>query len=242
MPAMSRDTVYLHLIGLGPDTPCLSPFGLKMETYLRLAKIPYKNLHDKKRSSKGKIPCIDYNGQTLADTSFIIEFLTKERGIDVNSHLTPAEKGIARAFQKMFEENTMWVIPLCRIIWSRDWFTPILKTLIPIRLLRNVVLPRIVKKSTYAHGIGRHSKEEVMGIFDKDMQALSEFLGDKKFLMGSKPCIEDCGIFGVLAQFVYQSPDYINAVVKKYPNLSRYCESMKMELWPDWQNCITNKG
>jgi glutathione S-transferase len=238
--AMAKDRVYMHQIGKGPDVPSLSPFALKLETYLRLSKTPYTNLPDFKTSSKGKIPWIEYNGKPVEDTSFCIEFLTNERGVDLNSHLSPAEKGIARAFQKMIEENTLWVMPLSRFIWSRDEMQPVLKTLISIRLARNVIFPRIIKKNAIGHGIGRHSQDEVMGIFKKDMQALSEFIGDKKFLMGSKPCIEDCSIFGILAQFRYQSPAYITTVLTEtYPNLARYCESMKAECWPDWDECIT---
>ena len=33
------------------------------------------------------------------------------------------------------------------------------------------------KKAAHGHGIGRHSKEEVMGIMENDLQALSDFLG-----------------------------------------------------------------
>jgi hypothetical protein len=35
-------TVILHQAGRGPFAPSLSPFAVKLETYLRMAKIPYK--------------------------------------------------------------------------------------------------------------------------------------------------------------------------------------------------------
>ena len=37
-----RDVVILHQLGRAPLTPNLSPFCLKLETYLRMAKIPYQ--------------------------------------------------------------------------------------------------------------------------------------------------------------------------------------------------------
>ena len=37
-----RDVVILHQIRRAPLTPNLSPFCLKLETYLRMAKIPYQ--------------------------------------------------------------------------------------------------------------------------------------------------------------------------------------------------------
>ena len=38
-----RDVVILHKVGgRGPFAPSISPFIMKMETYLRMAKIPYQ--------------------------------------------------------------------------------------------------------------------------------------------------------------------------------------------------------
>lgn len=35
----------------------------------------------------------------------------------------------------------------------------------------------LVKKQSYAQGVGRHSEEEVQQVMDEDLQALSNFLG-----------------------------------------------------------------
>jgi len=40
-----RDTVILHQIGRGPYAPSISPFAVKLETYLRLANISYEVCH-----------------------------------------------------------------------------------------------------------------------------------------------------------------------------------------------------
>ena len=37
-----RDKVTLFQLGRGPETPGVSPFALKLETYLRMANIPYE--------------------------------------------------------------------------------------------------------------------------------------------------------------------------------------------------------
>ena len=51
---------------------------------------------------------IEYNGTTVDDSEFCIEFLNKEFNVDLNKHLTPEQKGIGRAIQKMVEENFYW--------------------------------------------------------------------------------------------------------------------------------------
>ncbi|XP_046551644.1 failed axon connections homolog [Haliotis rubra] len=70
-----RDTVILHQIGRGPYAPSLTPFAVKLETYLRMARIPYQNVHGLKVSSKGKVPWIEYNGKAVADSTLCIDFL-----------------------------------------------------------------------------------------------------------------------------------------------------------------------
>ncbi|KAK3730142.1 hypothetical protein QZH41_015852, partial [Actinostola sp. cb2023] len=75
-------------------------------TRLRMAKIPYECDYSFNMSSKGKMPWTEYNGQQIADSNFCIGFLNKEFGVDVDSHLTVEQNGIATAILVMLEENT----------------------------------------------------------------------------------------------------------------------------------------
>ena len=85
-----------------------SPPCLKLETFLRMAKIPYRNDYRLKFSKKGKMPWIEFNGQEIADSNFCIRFLNKEFKVDIDSHLSDAEKAIAHSVRTMLEENTYW--------------------------------------------------------------------------------------------------------------------------------------
>lgn len=44
------------------------------------------------------------------------------------------------------------------------------------------------------------------------LKALNDFLEDKKFLIGDRPCNEDASVFGIFAQFVYSE----NGTLNKY--------------------------
>ena len=59
-------------------------------------------------SKKGKLTWIEYNGEDVADSEFCIEYLNKKLEIDLDKEFTPRDRGTARAFQKMIEENTYW--------------------------------------------------------------------------------------------------------------------------------------
>ncbi|KAK6187004.1 hypothetical protein SNE40_006258 [Patella caerulea] len=236
-----QPSIVIRQIGRGPYAPSLTPFAVKLETYMRMAKLQYTNSHRRKRSKKGKVPFIEFNGQEVNDSSLIIEFLNEKLNIDLNSHLTPSERGIARAFQKMAEENLYWCVVLHRWIYdNRDW----IMKLVGVPKIMAWLPVRLVKKQTEAQGIGRHSYEEMVRIEEGDLRAMSEFLDTKPFFFGDNPCETDCALFGQLSQLRWQLPgtkgEYF--VNEKYTNLRDYCDRMKTTFWPDWDDCITHGG
>ncbi|KAI0222593.1 Failed axon connections-like [Lamellibrachia satsuma] len=236
------NTVILHQIGRGPWAPSMSPFPIKLETYLRMAEIPYQNEHAFEMSSKGKTPWITYNGVDVADTQFCIEYLNKQFSVDLNKDLSSVERSTARAFQKMTEEHLYWCGALWKWVYDTDW--TFLKEAIPVSGFMLMLISWSVRKATHGQGLGRHSQEEVMTIGQADLKALSDFLGNKKFFMGDKPSEVDCAIFGLLAIIYWHLPrspleDYMK---EELPNLGEYCETMKQTFWPDWEECITRGG
>jgi hypothetical protein len=49
-----------------------------------------------------------------------------------------------------------------------------------------------------------------------DMQAINTFIGNKKFLMGDKPCNEDASMFGILCQSKFNDRGRLNEYLKSY--------------------------
>ncbi|XP_046374619.2 failed axon connections homolog isoform X1 [Haliotis rufescens] len=237
----SQPKIVLYQIGRGPQAPSLTPFAVKLETYLRMARIPYTNQHGRKRSPKGKFPWMIYNGKIISDSQFSIDFLNQNLNIDLNSHLNPEQRAIARAFQKMAEENLYWCLVLCRWVYdNKDW----LHRVVGVPKLLIWVVARNVKSQTNGHGIGRHGYEEMLQIMEADLRAISSYLGDKQFLFGDKPCETDAAIFGQLSQFRWHMPGTKGEqlVSETFANLRAYCERMKNAFWPDWAECITDNG
>uniref|UniRef100_A0A668AJJ1 Failed axon connections homolog, metaxin like GST domain containing n=2 Tax=Euacanthomorphacea TaxID=123369 RepID=A0A668AJJ1_9TELE len=105
----SKDAIILHQFSR-PKTgaPSLSPFCLKMETYLRMVDLPYQNYFDGKLSPQGKMPWIEYNREQVCGTEFIIDFLEERLGVSLNKSLTPQERAVSRAITKMVEEHFYW--------------------------------------------------------------------------------------------------------------------------------------
>ncbi|KAK3772105.1 hypothetical protein RRG08_061189 [Elysia crispata] len=231
------DTVVLYQLPRGPYTPSLTPFAVKLETYLRLAKIPYQNDMKMKSSSKGKFPWISYNGEAVADSQISMEFLNTKLGIDLNKGLTDVERAQAHAVQVMVDEHLYWCLVYFR--WVYEKYAHSLALVVPKYVL--FFMKRKVKQQLYAQGTGRHSTEEIKKKLIQDLEALSAQLGDKKFLMGDNPTEVDCSAFGMLTVLVFSSHDDITGTIVKerFPSLYRYTMRMKETVWPDWDECIT---
>src|SRR5262249_45361546 len=68
--------------------PNLSPFCCKLETWLRITRIPYEVVDsDPRKAPKGKLPFIEDGGVRIGDTSLIIDHLKRTRGVDPDSRL-----------------------------------------------------------------------------------------------------------------------------------------------------------
>ncbi|KAK3095853.1 hypothetical protein FSP39_020029 [Pinctada imbricata] len=172
-----------------------------------------------------------------------MEYLKEERGINLNSHLTESQTAVARAFQKMTEENLYWT--MCLEMFGED--TTAVESVIPYRGVKLWFtlwfLRRVIQKETWGHGIGRHTPDEVWSIAVGDMTAISDFLGEKKFFMGDEPCEVDCAMFGMLTMIICNMPTskHERFLKDNLQNLEAYFERMKARFWPDWDQ-LTLKG
>ncbi|XP_066279831.1 failed axon connections homolog [Branchiostoma lanceolatum] len=227
--------VYYHAPPPLKVIPCHTPFGMKLETYLRMADIPYETMYSWRMGPKGKIPWIEYNGEAMGDSGLIIEFLNREKGVDLNQSLSEADKAVSRAFTKMGEENTYWGGVRNRWIDNLDQMQELMEvSWIGMLLLRSLRVKR--RRNLWAHGMGRHSKDEIEGIVEKDVKAISTFLGTKPYLMGDEPTEADAAVFGQLSEVCCAFPgSYMERLVTvEYPNLQAYFNRMKDRYWPDW--------
>lgn len=230
-----KDIVILHQFPRGTVIPSISPFVLKLETYLRMSKIPYENDFSDWSGPKGKCPYITLNGEDIGDSQLIIEFLNKKFNINLSSKLSSEEKSIARAFRIMAEDHLFWPIALYRWIYDNNHSISKISSWPYCMRLFGPVISRIIRKEAHGHGIGRHTKDEVMDMAINDILALSIYLGNKKYFMGNEPTEVDCAIFGFLAQLIYVPiPEIENLINADMKNIKEYCQRMKERFWPDW--------
>ena len=92
--------------------PNLSPFCCKLETWLRIAKIPYGVVEtsDPRTAPRRKLPYIEDDGVRIADSSVIVDHLSRTRSIDLDESLSPRQHATAVLVQRTLEEHYAFVL------------------------------------------------------------------------------------------------------------------------------------
>jgi glutathione S-transferase len=231
--------VKLHQFPTGKNIPNLSPFCLKLETFLRVNKIPYENDYGYKMGKKGKLPWIEYKGEKKNDSNMIIDYLNETFEVNLDKDFSNEQLALGRATRSMLEENTYWALIYNRYVENFNEF----KKLVPLpsggSLGFNVsqkMYQRKMQKCLDGHGLGRHSKEELYKIAEDDIKALSDLLGEKEYLLGENPSSFDCTVFGLCANILYsgmESP-MCTYIKENATNIVALCDKIKETYWADW--------
>ncbi|KAK3859175.1 hypothetical protein Pcinc_034686 [Petrolisthes cinctipes] len=107
-----KDVVYLYQFTRTPVLPSLSPYCLKVETWLRLSDLKYENVDHKMKykSKKGQLPFVEVNGEEIADSAIIIKELGSRYNCEMDSALSAEQRNVAHATVSMIENHFAWVL------------------------------------------------------------------------------------------------------------------------------------
>ncbi|XP_039428954.1 failed axon connections isoform X2 [Culex pipiens pallens] len=250
-----KDVVYLYQFTRTPLLPSMSPYCLKVETWLRLAGLKYENIDHKLklRSKKGQLPFVEVNGEEIADSTIIIKELGQRYEKDLDAALTQEQRNIAHAMISMLENHLNWVLLFWRsknpehmIKGYKVNLQHALGSRLPNALLNfffKFQYGRKGSKKVKAQGLGVHKPEEIEEFGKQDLKVLSELLADKPFFFGDEPTILDCVAFSVLAQIHFIS-DEVKYTLKEFmqencPNLVGHVSRIKERCFPDWDDICT---
>ena len=236
-------TVFNFAPAWGLPTP--SPFGLKLEAYLRFANIAYECEFVQRpvHSPKGTVPWIRDNGLELADTGFIIEHLQQVHGDRLNDGLTVTQLATAHAVRRMVEENLARIIGYTRWLTDENW--PVTREVgfgamdEPWRSNISAKARERIRENMHLHGIGRHTPDEVQSIGLQDVKTIEKLLADSTFLIDNRPREVDASVFGILAQYIIPPLRCgISDYARNSKTLTRYCENILGEYFPDHDRAV----
>jgi glutathione S-transferase len=231
----------ITLFGFGPafGLPDPSPFVMKTEVQLKMAGLSYKwQRGGPLAAPKGKIPFIDDNGLVVADSTFIRSHLEAAYRVDLDSGLLTFERALAWAMERMLEDHLYFAMLHAR--WMDD--ANFAKG--PAHFFdgapegaREAGRER-VRATLHGHGLGRHSGAEIAELAGRSLGALSDFLGDKPYLMGERICGTDATMFAMLAGIL--TPFFetrLRDIALGYKNLVAYSERMMQHHYPEFERC-----
>lgn len=223
-----------------PDT---SPFVVKVETWMRLARVPYrKEPGDLRKAPKKKLPYVADGNRLLADSSHIIEYLEQKHHDPLNEKQWSArDRAWAQAMKSLFEADLYFTAAYLRW-WNDDDFEILKKPLAEMLAASGVprlALPlvvqlarRSVRGQLEGQGTGRHAREEVYSMGRTLVDAAAESLGNKKFYLGDEPSKLDAtayGMFATLTAGPFDNP--VKACAMGHQNLVDYCERIRSTYW-----------
>lgn len=220
--------------------PNASPFCLKLELYLRMAELPYRNRYtlELHKTPKGKLPWIDDDGVAVADSGLIIDYLKGKYGDPLDRELTAVQRATSLAITRLFEEHLYWAVLYDRWIDEAGWaltrpgFFGGMPW--PLRAIVPRVARRGIRAELHGHGMGRHTPEQIHELGVADIDALATLLGEQNCFLGSHASSVDAVATAFLANVLMvplETP--IKRAAVTHPNLVAYCERMARQYFPE---------
>ena len=234
--------ITLYTFGSSFNLPDASPYVMKAEILLKMAKLPYKtdSTGDVTKAPKKKFPYILDGEKIIADSSLIRFYLEKKYSIDFDSEADPYALPSAFFAEKYCEDNLYF------LTLSQRWLNPenfakgpkIFFEKAPF-LLRGLIEKSVIKdvdKTLWLQGLGRHSLAEQQQLVAQGSDMLARLLSDRNFFGGAAPCGSDAFIASLLCGVLN---DFFADPFQKYflekENLVAYTKRMLQLFYPDYQ-------
>jgi glutathione S-transferase len=226
----------ITLFGYGPgwSVPCISPFVTKVAYYMDFAGLPWtfkqgQVLDLRSTTPYGKLPIVEIDGETIADSTQIIAHLEarQERGLDRSA--AAADRAQMLAWNRLLDEHLYWaavVQPRWREQTNWERYIPIIVGGATVDGPTREALEafrRSIMSELEGQGMGRLPDAVVHARAAADVMAIADFLGDKPCFMGSTVRTIDASVLSMLkhiAESPFESPT--RGLVRSRPNLMAY--------------------
>ena len=230
--------ITLYTFGPAWGLPDPSPFVTKAIVLLKMSGLPFEtDTSGFRKAPRGKLPYIRDGGEIVSDSTLIRLHLEQRHNIDFERGLTPEQRGVAWAAEKMCEDHLYWLMVQARWLDAGNFERGPLRFFdavpAPLRPFIARMVRRQVRRGLHGQGIGRYSPDERAVLADRAFASLSAILSDKPYLMGGEPCGADATVFSFVAGAIcpiFETP--LREKAKAYPNLLGYCSRLSQQYFP----------
>lgn len=193
----------LRVFGPAFGLPDPSPFCMKGIILLQMSGLPFTvETGDVTKAPKKKFPVLYDAGRAIPDTTLIRFHLEDRYGVAFDEGLTPTQRGMAWALEKLCEDNLYWAGMHER--WAieenfergpKEFFAAVPAPMRPIII---ALVKREVKRNLHGQGLGRHSRDDLIAIARRGVDAVADALGDNAWIMGDTPCGADAFVWAMI--------------------------------------------
>ena len=225
------------------DLGDVSPYVYKLETYMRMAGIPYETELmpvDQMLGSgpRNLIPFIDLDGERLGDSSLIIEHLQDMHDDPLGDRTLPDEQRMrAHLLQKMCENELFYIMIYSRWLGGADY--RLMATFVNRHVGSDEHEQRIegslqaVKDMLHSFRMGRYDEAFVEKSLRRNFDCLAFYLGGQDFFFGTEPHGVDAIAHALVASFVhFPVPNPLVLVAKEYASLVAFSDRIKQRYFP----------
>src|SRR5262245_44192058 len=237
--------ITLYTFGPAFGLPDPSPFVTKAEVLLKMAGLTYRtDTKGLRKAPKGKLPYIDDDGERVADSTFIRRHIETKYGIEFDRGLSAEQRAIGWAFEKMAEDHLYWAVVESRWVDDANFARG------PKKFFRKVPAPvrpvviglgrRNIRSRLSAHGMGRHSHDEIVALGTSSIDAIAGYLGAKPYFFGAEPGGCDATMFAFTANLMcrrFDSP--LRSAAERHDNLRHYVGRMAARYYPDLAELVS---
>ena len=223
--------------------PNMSPYCMKLETYLRSRDLAYERaIGDLRKAPRGQMPYASIDGEVIGDSDAIIDRIEAMTGVSLDSACSPRDLARQRSFARMLEESTVWALRYARFVdEGYADLSQFMHAILPagLRVVLRPMIRRDMQKALLAQGLGRYTREQIYAFAERYIDALAAELGERAFFGGDTPSRLDCTAFGFVANFLCEharSPLTDHTATKA--NLVRHTERMRERCFPEMPSWV----
>jgi isoprene-epoxide---glutathione S-transferase len=236
-------TVYGYVPAWG--LPDISPYVTKTINYLTFTNTPFEYRNQDlgtlgTDSPTAKLPYIIDDGEQINDSTRIVQHVKKKYGADLDEGMSAPDAAVALAFQRMVEEYTYWsgvIEPRWPTVEKFKVYVPYITGGPGLDELPQEVQDALLAFRDKIHdqhlkqGMGLRKHDDIVKCLQEDVDALSDFLGDKPYFMGDRIRSVDATIYSTIRHVADQPwPEFEGvAYIKGKKNLMAYADRLRDE-------------
>jgi glutathione S-transferase len=230
--------IKLHKFKGAWGMPDLSPFCVKVETYLRMIGAPFECVvSDARKGPRQKLPFIDEAGTIVDDSRDIIDHFEAKIKNPLDGGISAEHRALSVAYRALLESEAYFYAVHLRWQLDSGWkiYAPILRGYGAEIGIPGLVAPfvlgairRKVVKALWGQGAGRFTQAQVEARLCGNLDAVSTQLGKGPYFLGAEPRTIDATVHAFLWALVeapFESP--VRAHAQTLDNLTRYCAHMR---------------